>query len=284
MKTRHILLTALLSTGLTVLVLGGTLLFFSRAVAAPLGQVVTRSETRAYVSVSALAFMPTNRAAQYSKNSGRQMLTLDTTSRIFDEGNSLYIAPLTLPDQSVLTGMTVFGEDFDNQGAVTVSLKRCDHSQARCVSLTDATSTIPYALGAFETVKVAILNEVVNNNLHTYFLELELTALNSSGLRSVRIEMLTTGGSPPPVTEAERWELSGNLTNFVIPNSGYNQVQVCTDDLSSLPNPTHYPILRADGRSFYLDSSDCVTVWGTTIQIQRRLNTAASSGTYRILR
>ena len=74
-------------------------------------------------------------------------------------------------------------------------LRRCEHNQGRCVTLTDATSTDAFAIGRFETLKVALLREVINNNLYTYFLELELTAGGNSGLRSVRLGLLGQDGA-----------------------------------------------------------------------------------------
>jgi hypothetical protein len=168
---------------------------------------------------------------------------------------------------------------------VAVRLKRCDHGQARCVNVVETTSTDSYAAGQFQTVRIAALNEIIDNNLYSYLVELELTALFDSGLRSVRLEMANEGsGSPPPSGGVEQWSLAGDVTSFIIPNGGWAQVRVCTGDLSHLPNQTHYPTLTVDGRSTTLGSNTCVTVWGRNIQLRRELNTGPSSGTYQILR
>ncbi len=278
MKTRSVLLTALLSSFFTLTILIGSLLIFTTTIAAPAPQVASIAPT--YVSVSALVFEPLESNVSYNKNTARQLLTVSRQ----DPENNRFTAPLMLPDRSILTGMTVFGEDFDNQGAVTVRLKRCDHNQARCVSLAQPTSTAAFALGQFETVKLSNLYEVVDNNLYNYHLELELTALNNSGLRSVKLEILDTRGVSAIVGNVESWRLGGNLTNFVIPNQGPTDVQVCTDDLSYLPNSTHYPLLVVDGRSFRLSSNSCQTATGLVIEIRRSPNTGPSSGTYQLLR
>jgi hypothetical protein len=270
---------------LTVAILAAPQLRFSGAAAAPLPETVAAGQpqgmTVLYTSVSALTFIPANEGIPYNKDVRRQILSLTGQGR----ADNIFIAPLVLPDQANLAGLTVFGEDFDNQGAVHLRLKRCDHGQARCVNVAETTSTESYAAGQFQTNKVTLMNEVVDNSLYTYLLELELTALFNSGLRSVRLE-LGQGTAPPlpPVGEVQPWSLSNDVRNFVIPNSGWNQVQVCTGDLSHLPNPTHYPTLVVDGKSMQLASNTCAIVWGRIIEIRRELNTGPSSGTFQILR
>jgi hypothetical protein len=284
MNKRQILFTAGLSTFFTLIIFAAVLLVSTQVIAAPFRQgtptptVTPSSET--YLSVSSMAFMPINPATRYQKDVLRQLLTLDNSST--STGN-IFVAPLTLTDQRVLTGMTVFGEDFDNQGAVQVRLKRCDHSQARCVTLAQMTSSNTYASGQFETPSAAIANEVISNYFYSYFLELELSERSKGGLRSVRLEM-SGDGVLPPVSEAKEWALTGNVTNFLIPTQGLNQLRVCTDDLSHLPNSTHFPSLVVDNNIYALSSNECVTVWGSTIRITRNLNTGPSTGTYQILR
>ena len=168
MNKRQILLTASLSTMFTLLVMAGSMLFLSRAVAAPPAQVTVTPTPQvtpavAYLSVSSLAFMPLNQNTLYHKDVRRQMLTLTSQSVSMAAASNMFVASLILPEKGMLTGITVFGEDFDNLGAAQVRLKRCDHSQARCISLAETTSTNNYAAGQFETLKAAIPNESVNN-------------------------------------------------------------------------------------------------------------------------
>ena len=286
MNKHQILLTAALSTLLTLTIIAVAMLVSTQVIAAPLAQgtptptVTPTPAAESYLSVSAMAFMPIDSATRYQKDVLRQLLTLDNSSS--STGN-IFVAPLTLADKYVLTGMTVFGEDFDNQGAVQIRLKRCDHSQARCATLAQMTSSQTYASGQFETPQAAIANEVVNNYFYSYFLELELSEKSKGGLRSVRLEM-TGQESLPPMGEAKEWALTGNVTNFLIPTQGLTQVRVCTDDLSHLPNATHYPSLVVDNNTYALSSNQCVTVWGSTIRVTRNLNTGPSTGTYQILR
>lgn len=278
MSKYQLWLIAILSSVFTLASVAGLFLVFERAVAAPQPQIA--GSVPAYVSMSALAFTPATLSTPYNKDTTRQILALAGQNRNFN----IFAASVNLPDQSTLTGMTVFGEDFDNQGAIQVRLKRCDHSQAVCVNLTDATSTNAFAVGRFETVKVPILNEVINNNLYTYFLELELTALNNSGLRSVRLELLGEGQAPPPAGNEERWELSGNVTRLTLTSGSSRQVRVCTADLGDLPNITHYPSLVVNDQVIRLSSNNCITAQGSTIEVRRPYNTGPSSGTYQILR
>ncbi len=285
MSKHQIWLIAIISSFSTVAIIAGSMLFFSWALAASSSTTTQQTiDNFAFVSISSLAFEPVDQNAAYNKDVKRQMLTLNSQTGRFVDGENIFIAPLILPDKSILTGMTVFGEDFDNQGAVQLRLKRCYHNQARCINLAETTSTDSYAAGQFETVKVTIPNEVVDNNFYSYILELELTALSSSGLRSVRLEMVDRSGTAASPADVNKWSLAGEVTNFLLPNSDLTQVRVCTDDLSHLKNATHYPRLVVDGKSMPLSSNSCVTVWGRDIEVQRALNTGPSSGTYQFLR
>ncbi|MBN1218063.1 MAG: hypothetical protein JXM69_03970 [Anaerolineae bacterium] len=288
MNKHHLWLTTGLATFFTLTIMIGSLLVFGGVVAAPLAQVSTTPTPQVVttivtdLSVSAMAFVPVNPDASFEKDTGRQMLTFARNSVGVATDDNIFIAPLFLPNETILTGLTVFGEDFDTQGAVQLRLKRCDHGQARCVSLVETTSTPDYAAGQFETLKAAIPNEVVDNYFYNYFLELELTALAGSGLRSVRLEMrtntvLTTGEG------VQKWSLTGNVTNFLLPNQGVTQARICTDDLGHLDNLTHYPELVVDGHTISLSSNTCVTVLGYNMQIRRNLNVGPSSGTYQFL-
>jgi len=279
---------------LLICIVSGLWIFLSNSVAAPFlfGKQATAAPlpieavslqspaTPQYVSVSALAFQPAQPNIAYTKDTQRQILSLIGPNL----GSTIFVAPLTLTDRNQLLALTVFGEDFDSQGEIRLRLKRCDHSQARCVILAETSSTLNYAFGQFETSPVTVPNEVVDNRFYTYFLELELTALANSGLRSVRLELATQGGAPP-VGNPERWTLAGDQLSFPVPNADLAQVRICTDDLSHLNNVTHYPFVVIDSeRTIPLSSNSCVTVWGRDIQIQRRLNTGPSSGTYQIIR
>jgi hypothetical protein len=284
MKNRQIVLTAILSTFFTLSIIAGSLLFFGRVGAAPPAQVVvtptaSAGTSAAYLSISGLGFMPVGQDTLYVKDVHRQLLMLTSQPLGAPRNGHLFIAPLALPNGIVLTGMTIFGEDFDNQGAVQVRLKRCDHSLARCINLAETTSTNPYAAGQFESLKAAISNERVDNYFYTYFLELTLTTTANSGLRSVRLEMVD-GETSAPAKNVEQWALTGHVTNFLLPNQGPTKARICTDDLSHLDNPTHYPQLVVDGQIIPLSSNRCMTVWGYDIDIRRELNAGPSSGTY----
>lgn len=284
MKKQYILVTSMGSTVLVSIILAGLLFWFSDVMAAPPPAPSSRGGRSAqeldYVSISALAFEAVSQNTAYLKDTQRQILSLTSQNL---SGN-IFIAPLLLPDRSQLLGLTIFGEDFDNQGEIRLRLKRCDHSQARCVTLAEANSTLGYAAGPFETIRVTLLNEVVDNRLYSYLLELELTALFNSGLRSARLEIMPPGAAAP-VESQERWSLAGDTRSFATPNLGLAQVRICADDLSHLDNVTHYPFVVIDrDQTIPLSSNSCITVWGTDIVIQRRANTGPSTGTFQILR
>ena len=282
MKKQHIFLTAILSTTMSLAVIIGSVVWFSPAQAAPLPQI-SGSNAQTF-SVSAMAFSPVQQNNSYIKDPQRQLLTLLGNGYTVTSDRNIFVAPLTLPDRGQLLTMVVSGEDYDTQGEVRVRFKRCRQNQSACVVLGETSSSLGFAGSIFETRSTFLQNEVVNNAFYTYFLELELTALNNSGLRAVRLEMVSTGSASAPVSSVMRWELSGNFTSFPIPNSGWAEVRICTDDLSHLPNTTHLPYVMVDGMRRGLSSNSCLTVQGYDIEIRRDRNTAASSGTYQILR
>jgi hypothetical protein len=164
-------------------------LLWGPALAASVPEETLSSQLQAnsaqFVSISAVAFQPTQPNIPYFKDLQRQLLGLTAQTQ-----NALFVAPLALQDRSELVGLTVFGEDFDNQGEIRLRLKRCDHGQARCVSLAETTSTAGYNFGQFETARISFSTNTIDNNAFAYFLELELTALAGSGLRAVRLEII----------------------------------------------------------------------------------------------
>lgn len=278
MNARQLLVSVGLSTLLTLAILAAVFWWSDRAQAAP-----PAAQTLAYASVSAMAFVPVQQNSTFFKDTQRELLTLTGPNRVFTYDRNVFVAPLALPDQSQLLAFTLFGEDYDPQGEVRARLKRCDHGQARCLNLAESTSTASFAGGSFETTRTVIQQqEIVNNGYYGYFLELELTALGNSGLRSVRLEWLPTGGTVTPPAE-QTWTLDGSVTTFAVPNNTMSQVRICTNDLSYLDNPTHYPFVVVDGQTISLSSNSCVTVWGRDIEIRRRPNTGPSSGTFQIL-
>ncbi len=271
--------------------ISGLVIFYSGAVAASPTKIAAKAAGQTTgdrirsVSISSMAFMPVDQDIFYNKDTARQILTLRDQNRPVAGSNS-FVAPLTLPDRGRLVGMSVFGEDFDSQGVVRVRLKRCDHSQARCINLAEISSAENYAGGLFDTGRVSITTgTIVDNNVYSYILEMELAAIFNSGLRSVRLELVEPGEDPEaPSGNLERWALSGSTTRFPLPNPGWAEVRICTDDLSHLDNTTHYPMLVVDGETTVLSSTTCVTVSGFDIELRRNLNTGPSSGTYQFLR
>ncbi|MBE7469298.1 MAG: hypothetical protein DPW09_06695 [Anaerolineae bacterium] len=283
MRKSQIGLVAVISTFLTLLIISGSLLIFSQVSAAPSAAPLAQTNASlSYTSVSALAFGPVSQFAVYYKDFNQQLLTLGNQPRNFTGDSNRFIASLTLADQTVLSGLTVFGQDFDPQGEIRLRFKRCDHNQPRCVILAENASTVEYDGGLFE--KVSLFNEPVDNAFYDYFLELELTALGNSGLRSVRLETTSAGTGSPPPANLQKWSLSGETTSFRLPNQTTTQARICTDDFGHLDNPTHYPILVVDGQVINLASNTCILVWGYSIELRRNYNTGPSSGTYQFLR
>ena len=272
-----VLVNIVLGIGMSIALLWGPALAASMPASEETLSSQLQTNSARFVSISAMAFQPAQPNIPYFKDLQRQLLGLTTQAQ-----NALFVAPLPLQDRSELVGLTVFGEDFDNQGEVRLRLKRCDHGQARCVSLAETTSTAGYNFGQFETARISFSTNTIDNNAYAYFLELELTALAGSGLRAVRLEIIPSQGGSPS-TPTQNWTLSGNTLNFTVPTSGYSQVRVCAGDLNHLNNSTHYPYVVVDNNAVPLSSNSCVTVWGYDIRVERRPNTGPSSGTYQIL-
>ncbi len=285
MNKRQIIITSTLSTAMTFTLLISLLLLFTqvKAAATPHPQVTitsqTISSTMQYVSISGLTFNPGDPTVAYTKDVQTQLLKLGGPA---NPTSNLFVAPVTLPDRSQLMGVTMFGEDYDPTGEIRLKLKRCNHGQPFCVIIAETSSTRSYTSGQFETSRVNVINEVVDNRFYTYFLALNITALNRSGLRSVRLEYLTNSTSPA-VSSQKPWSLTGNIRIFTVPTSGFNQVKICPNNLSHLNNSTHYPYVVADGQITSLSSNSCVTVWGQSLTIEKSRNTGSSSGTYQIL-
>ena len=238
MRAGQFFLVIVLSTVLTVMSLGGAFLLFRPAQAA--SGVQLQSGTVEYVSVSSMAFVPVQPNNSLDKNVQGQLLRLKNASRTVTPDQNIFVAPVSLSDRNRLMSMVVAGEDYDVQGEVRVRLLRCDHASPTCLILAETSSGVGLANGLFETVPVFLQNELVNNALYSYFLQLELTALMNSGLRSVRVETSSSDTGPvPPASSLIRWELSGNFYRYPIPTSGWNTVKICTDDLRYLPNNSH---------------------------------------------
>jgi hypothetical protein len=288
MSKSQTVLVAISSSFMTLMIVAVSMTWIAPAVAAPPLTVDTArlpqtAPSFQYLSLSALAFMPVDRHALYRKDLNQQLLTLEGQNRNVTGNSNRFLAPLTLPDQNRLTGLTVFGQDFDHLGEVWLRVKRCDHQQAQCVALAEVSSDLAYNAGPFE--KVSIFNELVDNSLFTYFLELELTALADSGLWAVRLEIIGDEAVAIPANNAQRWSLADLTTTFPIATGNIRRVvRICTDDLSHLPNATHYPILMVDGASQPLPSNTCVDASGYNIELRRNLSTGPSSGSYQFLR
>lgn len=282
MNKSGILVSAGLSALISLVIVAGVAWGFSPALAAPAAQ--TTGAGVQSISVPAMAFNPVQQNSSFAKDTQRQLLWLMGNNRSVTRDRNIFVAPLLLPDRAQLLTMVISGEDYDTQGEVRVRFKRCDQRQPVCVGLGEITSQVSFAGGYFEAPASFLQNEVINNASYTYFLELELTALNNSGLRAVRLDTVAAGSASPPASSEVRWELGGAFTSFPITTSGWAQVKICTDDLSYLPNPSHNPFVMVDGTQRGLTSNSCLTVQGYDIEIRRNLNTGPSSGTYQILR
>jgi hypothetical protein len=284
MTKQQVLLIAVLSSLLTVAIGVGSLLIFSQAVAAPEASSAAQTSGRAYVSVSALAFEPMfpQTPPAYTK-SFPQFLSLNTTDRGPESQGNWFAAPLNLPHNSTLAGMTVFGQDNDPAGRMTVFLWNCDHSGTNgCQTIASYDTMLNSVNTAVDSGRLTI-NHRVNNEAYTYVLGLNLWAVNNSGLRSVRLELtnLSTelpGGAPPTQAEVS-WTVPAYGQTQLLNLSQAAEVRICTDVLGRNSLPT---LAVDDSNQYQLQSDTCVVYTGQRFKLIGDINPA--SGTYQILR
>ncbi|MCB0163902.1 MAG: hypothetical protein KDI79_06745 [Anaerolineae bacterium] len=247
---QQLILTAVLSSVFTVLLITGTLFLFSGALAAPAAEgaavklAQSSPDQKSYVSISSMAFQPFSpRTLPYRRGFDEQILALDSTTREGDGQNNWFIAPLFLPDNTILTSITFFGRDADPNGWLEIALWRCTHGgEVSCVNvpLSSYRTDEVFAAGSFDSGKIP-LNEVVNNQIYSYTLAARIMALNGSGLRSVLVETSSSGSgiiTPVPATPLPgraSWTLDNrNVTTQLatgLPTSAV--VQICSNSNSS---------------------------------------------------
>lgn len=239
----------------------GTLLFFSGVLAAPAAEVfpaslahpIEQSTTaqKSYLSLSSMAFQPFSpKTLPYRRGFDEQVLALDSISREVEGQNNWYVAPLHLPDNVILTGLTFFGYDNDPNGWVEIALWRCTHAgTVSCVNIplssyrTDELS----AAGNFDSGRIG-LNEVVNNRIYSYTLATRIVALNGSGLRSVLVEISGSGSvtSPPGSGSSNGEPVSWTLDNRNVTTqlatgvSTSTLVQICSEETSNAEVEVQY--------------------------------------------
>ncbi len=258
---------------ITVAIIAGSLLFLSGVMAAPAGQTGSSASQQApldnttFVSVSSLAFeLPPRPTTIYTKDPERQLLLLTEAAAV----SNRFFTPLSLPDGHTVMRLTVFGEYMDPNGAIQVFLTRCPHNgQAPCERLASAgVSRNSPIQPRFEIHSTVVPGVTVDNSAFTYLLELELSARQSSGLRSVRLELgkdestadLSVPGSEAAVAAAtadlvQRSGLSSGAISPVVieprdwPSTGLGCPQPDQTYLQVV-TPGYLIVLEAQGRRY----------------------------------
>ena len=293
---RHIIIPSLLSSFFTLVVVIGSLLVISGALAAPPADVastkIQQSTQRSYSSVSSMAFQPFSpRTMPYRRGFDEQILALDTTSREIEGQNNWYVAPLFLPDNTIITGITFFGRDTDPTGWVEIALWRCTHGgDVSCINLplSSYRTDEPFAAGGFDSGRIA-LNEVVNNQIYSYTLATRIMALNGSGLRSVLVEASAGNGviSPPPgsggsIEGPVSWSLNNrNVTTQLTTNlSTTAEVRICSSSSSSADIEIRY-----DSNTETLTPGNCARYSGYSSYAVKNVGVygSSASGTFEVL-
>jgi hypothetical protein len=189
MLNRTIVLTSLLSSLMTLVILIVSLLLFSAALAQTAGQAsAPTGSNAAVVSVSALAFLPTQPRTAYTKDSTQQWLKLESP------GLLTAVAPLQLPHGAMVANLSTYGlflgggNQPNGQYTAQMLLKQCPlNGQSPCEAavradlVANAVSDQPLNWGQ-------PANVAVNNQNFTYFLEFN-TQDPHSALRAVQLQL-----------------------------------------------------------------------------------------------
>lgn len=238
MMNRPTLLAAILSSLTTLVLAIASLALLTRALAAPPRLTAPQPQTgNVYLSFSSLAFQPYSSATlAYRRDFSTQLLSLNTATQQIEGQNNWFLTPLRLPDQSRLTGVTVYGQDFDSSGWIELALWRCAHlGDESCVNLGLWQSGEATAAGAFNSGRIS-LDEVIDNQAFSYTLATRIYAINNSGLRSVLLEVTATGeistpgsGAGSGLARTEQWTLAnrGVVTQLTTNFSPAATVQIC---------------------------------------------------------
>lgn len=247
-------------------------------------QQITDSNS-SYTSVSLFEFVPFNPSnTLYTIDGDPILLTLGAKSDYNFGGANIFEAPLSLPNNVMLTGFTLFGVDNDNQGEVKVTLFSCNHNlQAQCQTIT-LSSTASNSLGPFQTQTPTGFTPIpIRNQTNFYFLQLEITALNGSGLRSVRLQFVDNGGSDSiPTTLPEfpvvPWNINANeLVPIESPSGNPITVRVCVEFMNAADFDR--PDVVTDGdfsNAITLNFGACREFTGRFIQIRGKGRTTTS--------
>jgi hypothetical protein len=256
MRKYYILLTANLFGFFALIIITNLVLYSGNAVAAPVHKSnfsVTQqtSEQRSYISVPSVAFMPVsqntrpyNRIVSWKQDEFESpMLTLKESS----ENNSWFLAPLNLPHNSTLTGISFYGEAKGDAGQIGLVLLQCEHNGG-CENLFEQVANTNH-VGKIDSGTNPIKVQV-NNEFYSYVLGLKITT-SESGLRSVRLEITEGGEEPSPVIEpaVENWflEEKGVSIQPIIGISASAIVKICN-------SPDSVPVrVYGDGQKFSVD-------------------------------
>lgn len=246
---RQVLIISAVSSFFTVALVAASLLIISGVLAAPAAEPFpatmqqSASTANRYLSISSMTFQPfSEETAPYRRNFEEQILALDTSSLEVENQNNWFIAPLLLPNDTLLTGITFFGRDLDPNGWIEIALWRCTHGgQVSCIDLplSSYRTDESFTGGNFDSGRIA-LNEVINNQIYSYTLATRIMAVNGSGLRSVVVELSETsgsdgssgtGGSSEPIAwTLDNRNVTTQLATGISPSA---VVEICSDSRSS---------------------------------------------------
>lgn len=282
MKRQQVVLITAISSVVTLLMVIAMLSTFSGAVAALEPTAQSPQAGINYLSIPATAFRPTDSDTTYGFN--RQMLTAQSNTDKFNRLQT-FVAPIILADGTIIAEMTIFGQDFSEENDVRVRLLQCEHRQNRCDMLADVNSSGISTAGQFEFPTAKIANSVIDNYRYSYLLEVDLMPSPQIGLKAVRLALIPNQPLEPDLAGINNWQLADGIHTFRLPNTSRVQARICTNDLSHLDNPTHYPTLIIDDTEIVpLSSRQCVIVRGFKFELRRGLNVGDSSGTFEFLR
>lgn len=175
-------LVFVLTSGIFIFIaLVGSWFIVQQAFAAPTDVKLPKPQNQAvaavesYVSIPAIAFIPTNKDTQenYSILASNEGYVLNNTGNY-----NTFVAPLNLPHLSVMKRISAFGR-VDYGVGIGVALIRCRHDNANCEYV-----------ASVEADKSSLIQHkvLVDNQNYYYLLEATTTGLNRV-LESVRLDL-----------------------------------------------------------------------------------------------
>ena len=215
--------------GMFVIVTGLISAWVNPTSAAPATEPEPQGVSMSYISIGAINFKPLYPQSKlsYKIDPKAQLLSLDSQNRGNKDNGNWFVAPLTLPDQSLITGLKVIGWDGDKEGGMSAELWRCENSLTKACRHIGGWETSESFVGAVDSgIYKLKQKERVDNSLYYYMVLANIWMVSSgSGLHSVLLEVEE---SVPSGQQAEWLDWTG--PQILVGPGVANRITVCRND------------------------------------------------------